>query len=39
MNQPMTLLKTQKKRTWENVNKDCKYLAVFLISFDKKLLL
>ena len=37
MNQPITLLKTQKKNTQESVNKDCRYLAVFLISRDKNL--
>ena len=35
MNQPITLLKTLEKNTYENVNKDCRYLVVFLISCDK----
>ena len=39
MNQPITLLKTQGKNTQENVNKDCIYLAVFLISCDKNFIL
>ena len=30
-----TLLKTQEKNKWENVNKDCRYLVVFLISGHK----
>ena len=38
MNQPITLLKTQKKPV-RNVNKDCWYLAVFLISRDKNFIL
>ena len=38
MNQPITLVKTQKK-TQENVKKDPRYLVVFLISCDRNFIL
>ena len=35
MKRPINLLKTKKKENVRNVNKDSRYLAVFLISRDK----
>ena len=39
MNQPFTLLKTQKKNMQEIVSKDCRYLAIFSISRGKNFIL